>query len=197
MLEALDESASGGAKFASLHNAYSATGTGTEIAGGTPAYARVGVTWNAAGSGVKTIAGQLVFQVPPLAQVRFVGFWDALTGGTFLGMSPNGGGIPQAFVVPNIANDTLECAAHGFNSGDMVVVWLVPGDTLPGGLAEGGVYYVSATGFTTEHLQLSATSGGASIDIASIGAGYLQKIVSETFGGQGTHTVTSVTMTMD
>jgi hypothetical protein len=194
MLDALDEAQAAGAKFASLHSAYSTTGT-NELTGGTPAYARKAATWDAAASGSKAINGTIVFDVAAAAVVRFVGFWTAVTGGTFLGMSPNAGTIPQAFVVPDASADVLECVAHGFVNTDTVVVWAVPGDPLPTGLVEGTVYFVINA--TVDDLQLSATSGGAAVAITAIGAGMLQKLVVETFGGQGTHTITACTMSLD
>ncbi len=193
MLDALDESQAAGAKFGSLHTAYSATGT-NEVTGGSPAYARKGATWAAAASGAKATSASMVFDVPA-GTVRWVGFFDAVTAGNFLGMTPNGGGTPQAFVVPETVNDWLECVAHGFTDGQTVVVWAVPGDPLPTGLAEGTVYYVVSS--TTDHLKLSATSGGSAINITAIGAGFLQRIIEEVYGAQGTHTVTSATMTLD
>jgi len=194
MLDALDESIATGAKFGSLHTAYSSTGT-NEVTGGSPAYARKGMTWSAASSGSKATSASAVFDVPAATTVRWVGLWDTVTGGVFLGMGPNGGGVPQAFVSPDIANDILECVAHGFSNGDTVVVWAVPGDPVPTGLAEGTVYFV--TNATTDDLTLSATSGGATINITAIGAGLLQKIVPETFGAQGTHTVSAASMSLD
>lgn len=194
MLDALDESQAAGAKFGSLHSAYSATGT-NELTGGSPAYARKAATWAAAAAGAKATSAGLAFDVAGGSTVRWIGMWDAVTAGNFLGMTPNGGTTPQAFVVPTIATDFLECAAHGFANGDTLTVWAVPGDPLPTPLVEGNVYFV--VGQTTDHLQLSLTSGGAAIDITAIGAGFLQKLVAEVFGAQGTHTVTTVTMTLD
>jgi hypothetical protein len=198
MLEALDESIATGAKYASLHNGYHASGAGgTELNGGAPAYARVPVTWNPASGGAKSTTGNMPFNVGAGSSVRFVGFWDAATAGSFLGMSPNGGGMLQAFVVPDATADILECVAHGFSIGDTVVPWQVPGDPLPAPLVEGNVYFIIATNFSTDDLRLSLTSGGPPIDITTLGAGYLQRIVVEVFGSQGTHTVTAITMTMD
>lgn len=194
MLDALDEGQAAGMKYGSLHSAYSATGL-NELTGGSPAYARIAATWGTASAGAKATSGSLGFNVPPGSTVRFVGFWDALTAGNFLGMSPNGGGIPQAFVVPDATADVLECVAHGFVNNDTVTVWSVPGDPLPTGLVEGTIYYVITA--TTDDLQLSATLGGGAINISAIGAGTLQKITAESFGAQGTHTITGVTMNLD
>lgn len=196
MLNILDESggAGVGATHGSLHTAYSSTGT-NEVTGGSPAYARKAATWAAASGRAKATSASMVFDVPASTTVRWVGFWDAVTAGNFLGMTPNGGGIPQAFVVPTIATDVLQCVAHGYVNTDAVVVWAVPGDPVPTGLAEGTVYFV--TGATTDTLTLSATSGGSTIDITAIGAGLLQKLVPESFGAQGTHTISSASMTLD
>lgn len=194
MLDALDEAQAAGAKFGSLHSAYSSTGA-SELTGGAPAYARKGLTWAAASAGAKATSATAVFDVAAGSTVAFFGLWDAVTAGNFLGMTPNGGGVVQAFVVPDISNDILECVAHGFANNDSVIAWAVPGDPLPTGLVEGTVYFVVAA--TTDDLQLSATSGGAAINITAIGAGTLQKITREVFGGQGTHTITAATLSVD
>lgn len=194
MLDVLDEGVATGAKYGSLHNAYSTTGA-NELTGGTPAYARKALAWSAASAGAKVTTAAALFDVAAGAFVRFIGFWDGPTGGTFLGMTPNGGGLVQAFVVPDATNDTLECVAHGLTDGETVVVWAVPGDPLPSPLAEGTVYAVVAS--TIDDLKLSATVGGAAIDLTAIGAGELQKIVVEQFASQGSHTVTSVTLNLD
>lgn len=194
MLNALDEGQAEGCTHASLHSAYSTTGA-NELTGGSPAYARKALTWAAAAGRSKSLSSGVTFDVPAAAVVRWVGFWDALTTGDFKGMVPNGGSTPEAFVVPDATNDTLEAPGHGFSNADMVVVWTVPGYSLPTGLAEGTVYHVRDV--TTDDLKLAATAGGAAIDITAVGSGFLQKIVEETFGAQGTHTVSSATMSLD
>ena len=196
MLNALDESggAGVGATHGSLHSAYSSTGA-NELTGGAPAYARKAATWAAAAARAKATSASMVFDVAAASSVAWVGFWDAVSAGNFLGMTPNGGGTPQAFVVPETTNDWLECIAHGFSDTQTVVVWAVPGDPIPTGLAEGTIYYVISS--TTDHLKLSTTSGGSAINITAIGAGFLQRIVVEAFGAQGTHTVTTATMSID
>jgi hypothetical protein len=194
MLDALDEANAEGITHLSLHTAYSTTGT-NEVTGGSPAYARKAATWAAASGRSKATSASAVFDVPAATTVRWVGGWDAVTVGDFKGMTPNGGGTPQGFVVPDATADVLECIAHGFTDAMMVVVWAFPGDPLPTGLAEGTVYHVRDA--TTDDLKLAATAGGAAINITAIGAGYLQRIVEETFGAQGTHTVSSVTMSLD
>lgn len=190
MLDAIDESLAAGAKFASLHSAYSNSGA-NELSGGSPAYARKPLTWAAASGGSKALAATLpTFDVPAGAAPAWLGFWDAATLGTFLGMGPLGGGAlkPIAAEAGDLAGNTLGSAAHGFAAGNAVVFW---GAALPGGLVQGTIYYVIAAGLATNVFEVSATSGGAAVDITSVGAGFAQLIVPETFGGQGTYSISS------
>ena len=193
-LDALDESQAEGCTHASLHSAYSSTGA-NELSGGSPAYARKALTWAAASGRSKATSASVAFDVPAGSTVAWIGLWDAVTAGDFKAMVPNGGGIPEAFTVPDISNDTLEAPGHGFSNTNQVVVWAVPGVALPAGLSEGTIYYVISA--TTDDLQLSATSGGAAINITAVGSGFLMRIIAEVYVGQGTHTVSSITMTED
>lgn len=200
MLDRLDESSGAGvgATHGSLHTTYSTTGA-NELTGGSPAYARKAATWAAAAARSKALSAALVFDVPAATTVRWIGFWDAITTGGFLGMTPNGGSIPEDFAVNSagVTSNTLDAPAHGFVAGNSVVVWAVPGASLPTPLVEGTVYWVIATGLTTDAFQLSATSGGSAIDLTATGSGFAQRIVEEAFGAQGTLTVTTATMTID
>jgi hypothetical protein len=58
---------------------------GTEVSGGTPAYARKTAVWGAATGGTKTLAST-AFDVPDGAVVGFIGYW---TGTTYLGCREN------------------------------------------------------------------------------------------------------------
>jgi len=191
-LDALDESQTNGAKYGSLHTAYS-SGGGSEVTGGSPAYARKALTWAGASAGAKALAATLpTWDVPASTDVGWVGLWDAATSGNFLGMGPNGGTALKRFLVPSgdLSSDTLESPAHGFANGDTVVVWFPSGG--PTGLSVGTVYYVVSA--ATDTLKLSATSGGSAIDVTGIGSGFLQKIVVEHFAAQGTMTVSSLAL---
>lgn len=73
------------AVFASLHTADPGiTGT-NEVTGGTPAYARKAVTWNAASAGNLGSSNTPVFDVPGSTTVAYVGLWSAVSAGTFYG----------------------------------------------------------------------------------------------------------------
>lgn len=52
-----------------------------EVSGGTPAYARKAITYNAAAAGSKSISNAPVFDIPAGATVRAVGFCTAVTAG--------------------------------------------------------------------------------------------------------------------
>lgn len=73
------------AVFASLHDADPGDTGVNEITGGTPAYARIAITWNSAAAGVLDSSNQPVFDVPAATTVSWVGFWSAVTAGVFYG----------------------------------------------------------------------------------------------------------------
>lgn len=74
------------AAYVSLHTA-NPGGTGSfEISGGSPAYARIALTWAAGSNG--TVTATAVFNVPGGTTVTYAGLWTAVTGGTFLDAGP-------------------------------------------------------------------------------------------------------------
>lgn len=62
--------------------------SGTELSGGSPAYARKPVTFNAAAAGESAIPSDLTFDIPAGATVNEVAYYSALTAGTLLGTDP-------------------------------------------------------------------------------------------------------------
>lgn len=71
--------------FLSLHTDTVGSGSGNEVTGGSPAYARKSVTWNAASSGNLDNSNTSVFDVPAGTTIRRVGFWSLSSGGTYYG----------------------------------------------------------------------------------------------------------------
>lgn len=67
----------------SLHTANPGATGASEVTGG--GYARQPATFSAAASGARNLSADRPFSVPAGATVAFVGYWDALTGGNFLG----------------------------------------------------------------------------------------------------------------
>jgi hypothetical protein len=67
----------------SLHTgAPGATGADNEVSGGSPAYARVAITWNDSTTGNLDSSNQPVFNVPASTTVSHWAGWSASTGGT-------------------------------------------------------------------------------------------------------------------
>lgn len=70
--------------FVSLHTDAVGGGSGNEVTGGSPAYARKSITWNAAAAGNLDSSNTPVFDVPA-GTIRRVGFFSLATGGTYYG----------------------------------------------------------------------------------------------------------------
>lgn len=185
---ALDQLGTNKLTHASLHTAYSATGT-NEVTGGSPAYARKALTFGSASSGGKALTGSYAFDVPA-GTVAWIGFWDAITTGNFQGMAPAGSGQPLAFTGA-ATGDLLTVPGHSFADTNTVVVFAAAGATLPTGLTAGTIYYVRDS--TTPTLKLAATSGGTAIDLTANGAGIIQAITAEVFAAQGTYSLSDPT----
>ncbi len=182
--------------YASLHSAYSATG-GNELSGGSPAYARVALSWSAASGGSKSLSSTpAAINVPASSTVAFVGLWSASPGGTFGGMGANGGASFYGFTSTSHTGspaDTLTAPGTAYVNGTAVAVFAGAGGTLPSGLTAGTVYYVvGASGAT---FQVAATSGGSAINLGtSAASGLVQAVTIETYGAQGTFAISSDTL---
>jgi hypothetical protein len=178
--------------FASLHTAYSATGT-NEVNGGSPAYARKAITWSSASGGSKSASSSPVFDVPPGTTVAFVGLWSLSSAGTFSGMGPNGGASQVAFTAATTGN-LFTAPGSTYTNGQTVTLFPGAGATLPGGFTAGTIYYVVAASGAT--FSLSATFSGGAITVSAAGAGIIQGITLESYGAQGTFTLSSDTLTI-
>ncbi|SRR6266498_6000459 len=195
----LDSAVAGGlltTPFLSLHTGFPPAG-GNEVTGGSPAYARKSITWNAAAAGSKSIAAAQTFDVPATT-VRAVATYDASTAGTQKAWSPAGASARRAFDVTaaGVTANTIDSPAHGLVAGNSVIVWATIGSALPTGLAEDTEYFVIAAGLTTDVFSLSTTLGGSAIDITAIGDGDVQKFVPESYGAQGTYTASTFSVAL-
>ena len=71
------------AGYASLHTADpGSTGT-SEVSGGS--YTREAISWAAASAGTAASDAEIVFDVPGSTTITHLGYWSALSGGTFYG----------------------------------------------------------------------------------------------------------------
>lgn len=168
----------------SAHTGFPGTTGANEVAGGS--YARVASTFAAASGGTRSLSASAGISIPSSTTVSWLGLWGA---GVFKGYAPNDG-APREFIA-SASTDTFTVPGHGYVDTQKVVFY---GDTVPGGLTEGTVYYVS--GATADTFQVAATAGGSAIDITSAGgsACVVSPITEEAYGGGGTHTVTSWTL---
>jgi len=72
----------------SLHDGAPGAGGANELSGGSPAYARVTATINAAATSSRALDADVTFNVASGDTVMHVGYWSAITGGTFHGSDP-------------------------------------------------------------------------------------------------------------
>ena len=163
----------------SLHSAFPGSTGSNELSGS--GYARVSVVFSAASGGVRNLSAPAALTVGSGHTVRWAGLWN---GTTFIGYSPNNGS-PREFQV-DVLNDLVSVPAHGYADDDAVVLY---GGTVPGGVTEGQIYYVIDA--TTDTFKLSATVGGAAIDLTSTSAPdcVISRITQSAYGGADTHTI--------
>lgn len=197
MLDALVGAASGSPiAYLSLHSGVPNSSGSNELTGGSPAYARKSVAWSAAVSGdVSKDAGTPVFDVPALTSVFFIGYWTAITAGTFLGYGPVNGGTVDGFATVADSGDTATSYAHGLATNDRTILKAPPGGaSLPPGLDEVTIYWV--VNAVADTFQLSLTQGGSAITVGN-GEMYFQKVIGESFNSQGTFTVSSLVISLN
>lgn len=71
------------AVYASLHTADPSTGGANEVTGGS--YTRESISWGAASAGTAASSAPIVFDVPGSTTITHLGYWSAVSGGTFYG----------------------------------------------------------------------------------------------------------------
>lgn len=162
-------------------------GTVTETSYGS--YARQAITFGAPGAGTPgrlTQASAITFPAKSDAgsvSIIAAGIYDALTVGNLMDVILLFDGAPLAAIVntSDVAGNTVQSPAHGLTTNDQVRLEQFPGSpTLPTGLSEDTTYFVIATGLTADVFELSATQGGAAIDITAAGRALVHKLVAVT-----------------
>lgn len=154
MLDALD------ATHVAAHSGFPNFAGNNELSGGSPAYARKSITFGAAASGIK--ASSNVPEIDAPADVHWLSLWTALSGGSLRDYAPCGAD-PKRYEV-NVTTNKILLNAHPYSDDDTIVFY---GGTPPGGLTEGTTYYVVNS--ATDDFEVSATQGGAAIDITNVG----------------------------
>lgn len=143
-------------------------------------YARVNVNRN---SGGWTVTNN---SVSPTANIDFPQRTDsgAAVVATHFSVGFTGGGATKIInrgVIGSLigtfsaeTTDTFTARGHGLANGDRVCFYTTDGDTLPTGITEGAVLFV--TNATTDTFTVSLTSGGATIDITAAGDGIVYRV---------------------
>lgn len=161
--------------------------TGTELSGGSPAYARKAVTWTAtAGTGIVDNTAALTFDVggstgTPVTVARVL-LRAALSGGTDYGWFPVGGVTPFVATVDS-GTDAFTSFAHGLPDGTNVYLEPVSGASLVTGVSQGTLYYTRNTSTNAFQVGVALTNP----NITSSGEVWVLPCVPETFNSQGTY----------
>lgn len=182
------------ATWASLHTGDPGTTGVNEATGGSPAYARKAITWAAVSGG--TIASGTTAQTfdVPAGTYYHVGLWSANSSGTFYGYFPVGG-FASVDATAIGSTGVFTSAGHGLANTNQVLVYNIQNGTIPVGLVEGTVYFV--TNSTTNTFTLAATSGGATITGGVDGVAAVQRVLPEVFAGQGQYQIPIGSLVID
>lgn len=167
--------------YVSLHSGRPGDTGADEITGG--GYARQAVTFGAASGGATDNTAAVDFPNMPAVTVVAFGLWDASTAGNLLawGWLQPSGGHRRLFVVESadLTTDEITSPSHGLATDDRVAVESLLGQSLPGGLSVGTLYYVTGTP-GSDTFKVSTTQGGSAVDITSVGSGLVLKVVPKT-----------------
>lgn len=179
--------------FISLHTGDPSTTGANESTGGSPAYARKAVTWAAASGGTRANSAAITFDLPA-STVQHVGFWSAVTAGTFYGYFPLGGFAAMEGTIP-LVTGVVTNYGHGLVNTNQVLMYDVLAGGVPTGFTEGTIYFV--TNATTDSFTLAATSGGATIVPTTAGEVVIQRVLPETFAAQGQYQINASNLIFD
>lgn len=176
----------------SLHDSYPGLTGANEFVGGTPTYARQAISFAAAVDGAKASSLFPILDVPSGRVVRWVGFWNAASGGTFLGFVPNGG-IEREITI-DVAANTILYVAHAYPANKTIAFY---GTLVPATLVAGVIYYVVNP--TADSFQVALTASGAPIDLTAPGSYdcVVSGITEETFGAQGQHRIAALSLNLN
>lgn len=186
----LQNSAAAGSLYPALHTAAPGEGGAQNTSEvsytgySRPALARSGAGFTRSGNSITNAA------IAAFGQRSDVGsadakFWslgtDSSGAGTLLfwtHIGPrSGAGSPKPFTA--LASDVVTAIAHGLVVNDEVVIYQLMGFTLPTGVSDGSLYFVKTTP-DANTLTLSATQGGATLDITADGSGIIARVDKRT-----------------
>lgn len=177
--------------FVALHSADPGdTGATAELTGGS--YARQQVDFTAAAAGTLSNVGAITWPVPAGNVVAW-SIWDAVTAGVCFQTGWFNTATPAVSLAicraADVTANDIQSTAHGFTTDDRVVFEVIEQLTIPAGLTAGTIYFVIATGLTTDAYRVALTSGGAAIDITAVGSAIARRVLVTNFGGAGSFQV--------
>lgn len=162
------------------HSAWPGTGGANELSGA--GYERAAVTLAAAASRRRVNAADVTLTMPDAGgTVAFLGLWDGATFKGFVPIRPTGTSR-QGFATVTVG-DTLTSAGHGLEVGHRIVMDTAAG-TVPPGITVGVVYWVRTVP-TADTFTLSATEGGATLDVTGSGEVWWAQVSPEVFANPG------------
>ena len=156
--------------FVGVHTDFPGDAGSNEVTGGSPAYARLAASWNAAASKSKTLAASVSgFNIPAGTVAKWFVAWSLVTAGVAKALAPVGStkrGVGDC----NVTGSVITARAHGLvdstlGNGIRVVFTPSEGAAMPTNIVEGTDYYV--VNKTTDTFQISATIGGTAIAIGT------------------------------
>jgi hypothetical protein len=146
-------------------------GGGTEVSGNN--YSRTAITnnatnWPAASAGSKSNGTVITCPTPSgsWGTITHWGLFDASSSGNLLIWGELVGPAKSSAAVAS--TDVFTSSAHGLADQTPVRVETVLGAALPGGISAGTTYYIRDT--ATNTFKLTATAGGAAIDVTTDGS---------------------------
>jgi len=164
--------------YVGLHNGPTGDTGANEIAG--EAYIRMAATFDPPSGGVTQNTAAITFVDLPAATLYGLSIWDLSAGGNCLFTGWMGNHKWQA--ATSALDDTITCPAHGYIDTDRVVVTVENAEegALPNPLDEDTVYFV--VNAATDTFKLSLGSGGAAVNLTTLGNFSARKVTPKTLG---------------
>ena len=153
------------------------TAAGTEATGG--GYARIAVVNNSTNFPAATgrqkrlaTAVETIVASGNIGKIYGLNFWDAASAGARKRFAYLADAL--GFLATALATDVVAVPGHNFVVNDECVIRAIPGATLPAALTDWGKYYIKTV--SGNDITLSATEGGATIDLAAAGSFFIQRL---------------------
>lgn len=183
-------------QFLALHDGDPGETGANEVTGGSYARQEVTAKLGASSGGAVTTTADVEFATMPGVTVVAVSLWDAVSGGNCLWTGHLTGTSAIRGVVTVEADDDLFTAkGHGLTTDDRVVFTAEGlGTTLPTGITAGVLYFVLASGLTTDVFKVATTSGGSAVNITADGNGGFLKVVPKVVNSGDTFRIASGTL---